>query len=213
MSLSPARAVFGLVPHAEPFGVVGGHRSREHELRVLHLLAHDPERVDHADRVLPRVEAAHLAHDRPVDVDAVLAHQLVAERQREVEVLHRERIDARRRVHDAVHVERRGHELGHRPHRRVVDLDERPEELPHLRVGVGEVDVAAPDPLRVGHRATEALAQEAQHRGGLRVVDHDEVVVTVEQQRVVEHLLEVGALHLRSSTRCRRPATRCGPPW
>ena len=48
-------------------------------------------------------------------------------------------------------VERRGHELGHRPHRRVVQLDERAEELPHLRVGVGEVDVAAPDPLRVGH--------------------------------------------------------------
>ena len=64
-----------------------------------------------------------------------------------------------------------GHELGHRPHRRVVQLDERTEELPHLGVGVGEVDVAAPDPRGVGHLAAEALAQEAEHRRGLRVVD------------------------------------------
>ena len=31
-------------------------------------------------------------------------------------------------------VQRRGHELGHRPHRRVVLLDEGAEELPHLGV-------------------------------------------------------------------------------
>ena len=56
----------GVVPHPEALGVVGGHRAGEDELRVGHALAHDPERLDHADRVLPRVEAADLAHDRPV---------------------------------------------------------------------------------------------------------------------------------------------------
>ena len=99
--------------------------------------------------------------------------------------------------HDVRHVERGGHELGHGPHRRVVQLHERAEELPHLRVGVGEVDVAAPDPRGVLHLAAEALAEEAEHRRRLRVVHHDVVVVALEEQRVVEHLLEVRALHAR----------------
>ena len=43
----------------------------------------------------------------------------------------------------------------------------------------------------------EALAEEAEHRRRLRVVDDDVVVVALEQQRVVEHLLEVDALHRR----------------
>ena len=41
--------------------------------------------------------------------------------------------------------------------------------------------------------------EEAEHRRRLWVVDHHEVVVAFEEQRVVEHLLEVDALH------CRRP--------
>jgi hypothetical protein len=164
---------------------------------VGHALAHDAERLDHSDRVLPRVEAADLADDRAVDVDAVLLGELLAERHRQIEVLHRQRVDARWRRHDVRHVERAGHELRHGPHRRVVQLDERAEELPHLRVGRGEVDVAAPDPRGVLHQAAEALAQEAEHRGRLRIVDDHVVVVTFEQQRVVEHLLEVRALHPR----------------
>ena len=145
---SPARASFGELPVVEPLGVVGGHRTREHELGVGHVLAHQAERLDHADRVLPRVEAAHLHEQRIVGAHAVALAELLDERIGEVEVLHRERVDARRRVHDAVHRERRGHELRHRPHRRVVLLDVRAVEVPHRRVRVGEVDVAAPDPLR-----------------------------------------------------------------
>ena len=149
MSRSPPRASSVCSHTRNPSGSSVAIDPASSELGVGHLLAHDAERLDDADRVLPRVETADLAHDRPVDVDAVLARELLAERQRELEVLHRERVDARWRGDDAVHLERRGHELGHRPHRRVVQLDEGSEELPHLRVRVGEVDVAAPDPLRV----------------------------------------------------------------
>ena len=35
------------------------------------------------------------------------------------------------------------------------------------------------------------------HRGGLRIVDHDEVPLALELQRIVEHALEVNVLHLR----------------
>ena len=48
------------------------------------------------------------------------------------------------------------------------------------------------------HLAAEALAQEAEHGCRLRVVDDHEVVVAFEQQRVVEDLLQVDALHCRS---------------
>ena len=69
-----------LLPDLEALGVVGGHRAREHELRVRHRLAHGLERLDHADRVLPRVVPADLADDRPVRVDPVLLADLVHER-------------------------------------------------------------------------------------------------------------------------------------
>ena len=65
VGVAGARLV-GELPEVEALGVVGGHRAREHELRVGNLLAHDAERLDHADRVLPRVEAAHLHDERIV---------------------------------------------------------------------------------------------------------------------------------------------------
>src|SRR5262249_58761781 len=68
-----------LVPHPEPLGVIGGHRSRKKQLRVRDLLADDPKRTDDTDRILPRVVPAHLAHDRTTDVEPVLAAELFAE--------------------------------------------------------------------------------------------------------------------------------------
>ena len=50
---------------------------------------------------------------------------------------------------------------------------------------------------RVLHLRAESVAEEAQDRRGLRVVHDHEVVLTVEEQRVVEDLLEVDLLHLR----------------
>jgi hypothetical protein len=70
------------------------------------------------------------------------------------------------------------HELGHREDGRVEVGDERAQEAPGVGVGLGGVDVTAP------HRARRPCAVQAQQRGRLRVVDHDEVVSVVELQRV-----------------------------
>src|SRR3984893_8509298 len=95
-----AACLLGLLPDAEGLGVVGCHRSREHELSVGHLVAHDAEGLDDADGVLPRIEPAHLAHEWPTGVDPVLLADLGDERRREIEVLDRQRVDARWCVHD-----------------------------------------------------------------------------------------------------------------
>ena len=56
--------------------------------------------------------------------------------------------------------------------------------------------MAAPDPLRALGRDAVA-ARVVADRGRLGVVDHDEVPFALEGERVVEHALEVDALHLR----------------
>jgi hypothetical protein len=165
-------------------------------LEVRELLAHDPVRLDDADRILPRVEPADLHEERVVRAHTVLLDELVHERLRHVEVLDRQRIDARWCEHDAVHLQRARHEFRHRPNRRVVLLHERTEELEHLLVGLGEVDVTPPDPLRALRRHAVA-ARVVAHRGGLRVVDHHEVPFALELQRVVEHAFQIDVLHLR----------------
>src|SRR6266511_3875744 len=188
---------FDLLPDAEAFGVVGRHRSRHQQLRVGHLLAYDAEGLQHANRILPRVEAADLTDDRAIRVHAVLPRELHTEGHGQLEVLHRQRIDARWCVHHTVHLERSGHELGHGPYRCVVQLDERPEELPDHRVGRRQVDVTPPDPLRARARRRGSIADEVEERSGLWVVDDDEVVLALEEERVVEKTLEVLTLHLR----------------
>ena len=56
--------------------------------------------------------------------------------------------------------------------------------------------MAAPHPVGVDVGEPPGLLQEAQERGRLRVVHHDEVVIALDQQRVVEHPFEIDALHL-----------------
>src|SRR5258708_27196227 len=93
-----------LLPDPEPFGVVGRHRAGEEQLSVRHLVAHDPERLDDTDRVLPRVEPADLAHDRPVRVEPVLAGECLAERTGPGPGLRRERGGCPGEVGTTVHL-------------------------------------------------------------------------------------------------------------
>ncbi len=60
------------------------------------LLLDDPVGVDHAERVLPRVEARDLAHERPVDVDPELLADVDGVLGREGHVLRGQRVDRRR---------------------------------------------------------------------------------------------------------------------
>ena len=68
-----------LLPDAEAFGVVGGHGAGEQQLRVRDLHPHGAKRSDDADRVLPGVVPAHLAHDGATHVEPVLTAQLLGE--------------------------------------------------------------------------------------------------------------------------------------
>ena len=76
--------------------VVGGHRAHQRELHLGHLLRDHPVRVDHAHRILPGVEARHLAHQRAVHVDAELVADEGGVLRRERHVLRRQRVDRRR---------------------------------------------------------------------------------------------------------------------
>ena len=61
---------------------------------------------------------------------------------------------------------------------RVVALDHRAKDVPELRLGGGEIVVAAPEPSR--------LARAALHeQEGGRVVDHDEIRIEAEPARVL----------------------------
>ena len=59
---SPVGVGHRLVEELPALGVVGGHRADQRELDLGHLLLDQPVGVDHAHRVLPGVEARHLAH-------------------------------------------------------------------------------------------------------------------------------------------------------
>ena len=188
MSWSPARASFGELPVVEPLGVVGRHRTREHELRVGNSLAHDAERLDHADRVLPRVEPAHLARRsgrsgrRRTACTSSSTNGIG-----ELEVLHRQRVDARRRDHDASIVQRRRERTpaSSTPTRRTARRTAGRTPTPS-----GSASVRSMWQRQIHFvlsvRRRRGRATNSQHRGGLRVVDHDEVPLALELQRVVE---------------------------
>ena len=61
MSWSPSACDDRRVEEVPALGVVGRHRADERELDLRDLLLDDPVGVDHAERVLPRVEARDLA--------------------------------------------------------------------------------------------------------------------------------------------------------
>ena len=186
----------GQLPVVEALGVVGGHRAREHELRVRELLADDAERLDHADRVLPRVEPADLHDERIAAARTPYCRTISSTNGRGISRFFTESGS----MHGGANTARScGMPSG--TNSGIVHTDasycstNALEELPHLRVGVGEVDVAAPDPLGVLVRDAR-VARVVEHRGGLRVVHHDVVPLAFELQRVVEHPLEVDAFHL-----------------
>ena len=131
--------------------------------------------VDHAHRVLPGVEARDLGDQRPVDVDPELVADEGGVVGREGHVLRRERVDRRRDDADAVvAVDSLRHVGGHVPDGRVVLLDQRLQAGDRRRVGLGEVDVAAPDPVAA------LLLGAAAQADRLRVVDDDRVPLALQ---------------------------------
>ena len=167
----------GLVVELPALRVVVRHRADERELDVRMLLLHEPVRVDHAERVLPRVEPRDLREQRPRDVDPELVDDVRGVLGRQRHVLRRERVDRRRPDERALGQFGR-HVVASVEDRRRVAPDRREQELEHLPVRRREVDVAAPDPVRARRR------EPVDHRARLRVVDDHEVVLVDELLRV-----------------------------
>ena len=128
---------------------------------------------------------------------AVLPDDLVHERRGQLEVLHRQRVDARRREHDAVHsASTSGTNSG------IVHTDASYCSTNGWKnsntCGFASVRSMWQRQIHFVLVVRDAVAARVvEHRRGLRVVDHDVVPLAFELQRVVEHPLEVDALHLR----------------
>ena len=180
MSVSSPGVVHGALEELPALGVVGRHRPDQRELEVREALLDHAVGVDDPERVLPGVEARDLEHQRPLDVEAELVDDVGGVLRRQRHVLRRQRVDGRRHHHRVGQPVARRDVLGHVEHRQVVGLEHRQQEVEHLRVGRGEVDVAAPDPLR------PVLGRVHPEGGRLRVVDDHEVVVVREAAHVHE---------------------------
>ena len=83
------------VEEVPALGVIGGHRPDQGELHLGHLGLDRAVGVDHAERVLPGIEARDLAHQRPVDVDPELLADVGGVLGQQRHVLRRQRIDRR----------------------------------------------------------------------------------------------------------------------
>ena len=174
MSGSPSACSHGALVVVPALRVVVGHRADERELHLGEAALHLPVGVDHAERVLPRIEPRDLGEERALDVDAELVDDVRRVLGRQRHVLRHQRID--RRWPDDRHLQvRMRHVLAHVEDRRVVALDRRQQHVEDLLVRGREVDVAAPDPPRA------PLREGVDHRDGLRVVDDHVVVVRLRE--------------------------------
>ena len=93
---SAAASPLKLAVEVPALRVVQRHRADERELQAGHLLAREPVRLDHAERVLPGVEARDLRDERRVEPDADPVEHLARGHARERQVLRAERVDRRR---------------------------------------------------------------------------------------------------------------------
>ncbi len=165
------------VEEVPALGVVAGHRADQRELHLGHRLLDEAVGVDHAERVLPGVEARDLADQRPVDVDPELPAHERAVLGRERHVLRRQRVD-RRRHHVDVAVHPLRHVLAHVEQRLRVLLDVGQQLADRVRVGRRQVDVAAP------HPALGLLGHQLAQRRRLRVVHQAHVPAAGQLARV-----------------------------
>jgi hypothetical protein len=123
-----------------------------------------------------------------LNLDADPPQQTARDAGVELEVLGALRVDGRR---DDLHALDRNIGWGkaaEREDRRVVALEVGLQKVPDLEVGLGGVNVAAPDPPR------RPLAVQPEQGQGLGVVDYHEVILLFEQLCVAGGVGEVGLL-------------------
>ncbi len=161
--------------------VVVRHVAHQRQLHVRHALLHQPVGVDHAQRVLPRIEPGDLGHQRPAAGDPEPALQdVTGQRPGQPLVLRRQRVDRWVDVLDPAQVQARRHVVRQREDPDLVVPHERGEELERALARGRGVDVTPPDPA-----ARPPAVQDADQTRGLRIVDDHEVPVGSEDVHVL----------------------------
>src|SRR2546427_367509 len=150
----------------------------------------EPIRIDDAERIFPRIEAADLGDHGSSEIDIEPRQDRLQLLPIDVAVLRARRID-RGRIHvDPRELDRRRGVLAGAEDGGVVGFQVRREEPQHGRVRGGQVDVAAPDPL------PSPLAQ-VRERSRLGIVDDDVVVLVLETRGVEFVEMAIRGLHVR----------------
>ena len=117
-------------------GVVERHRADQRELQLGNLLTHELVGGDHAEGVLPGIEARDLRDQPPGQVDTDPVEDLAGRVIRDVEVLRAERVDRRRDRADAGDRQIGRDELRHGEHGSVVVAEEGAQKSPGVGVGL-----------------------------------------------------------------------------
>ena len=139
----------GLVVVVPALRIVVSHRADERKLHLREALFHLPIGIDHAQRILPGIEARDLRQQGSLDVDPELVDDVSGVLGRERHVFRRQRVDRGRPDVRGREPRRRGDVVVHVEDRRVVPSQGRQEEIEYVLVRRGQVDVASPDPARL----------------------------------------------------------------
>ena len=189
-----AGAADGALVPGPALWVVVGHGGDEDELELRHGSFDQAVHLDHSERVLPTVKAGDLGDGGTFVVDPVALQDSVVGLGRQLDILGAERVDGGRNgealgpLQIFFGVVRAGEDSA-------VELAQVGlEQVPGLHLRLGQVDVAAPDPLAPGVGCV-VLAQAGQESGRLWVMHDDEVVAFVEEFGVPAVLAKPGLAH------------------
>ena len=178
------------------FGVVFGHGANHQQLDLREGSLYQAIRVDDPERVLPRIEAAHLTDHRPGRVELEPREDRLPFTLADVSILRTQRIDRGRR-HNRLAESYLGRCVACGTEDcSVIFLQIRLQESQNGSIRGREIDMAPPNPWRL-------VFDEVYEWGRLRIVDDDDVEIVVEVGGIRLVYLAISRFHLGSQARGR----------
>src|ERR1700758_5314625 len=124
--------------------------------------------MDHADGILEPIKSRNLCDNRTPTVDPELIADLLNILLIQFLILLRERVDAW--IKEILWNRQLAGKRRRRKNRRVVLFDEWPQKGPHLRIGIRQVNMTTPNPLRC------VFLARGNESSGLRIMDHNKIL-------------------------------------